>query len=122
VARPILFGRSEAEADAVRAAVPGMHEELRRLEEAVAGGRPLVGDGLSAADLVWYCAMAFLVRGATRPAAAAFDLQLLPIVERYPSIAAWARRIEAIPGFADTVPPHWKEGEAPFSSVSSAGS
>lgn len=112
VARPILFGRSEAEADAVRAAIPAVHEELARFSAAVAGG-PLVGGAISAADLTWYTGLAFLFRAATRPAAAPFDLGVLPLAERWPAIAAWARRIEAIDGFDATVPPHWREGDHP---------
>jgi glutathione S-transferase len=114
IARPIAFGRAEAEADAVRAAIPAMHDELRTLAAAVEGGRPLVGGALSAADLVWYAGVSFLVRAATRPAAARFDLGAFPLGERWPAILAWGRQVEAIPGFDATVPPHWLEGEAPY--------
>lgn len=113
VARPILFGRSESEADAVRAAIPAVHDELRRFSAAVDRGGPLVGEVLSAADLVWYAGLSFLFRAASRPAAAAFDLGLLPLSERWPAILAWGRQVEAIPGFDATVPPHWLEGTAP---------
>ena len=113
VARPIAFGRAQYESDAVRAAIPAMHEELRRLERAVEGGRPLVGDTLSAADLVWFCGLQFLVRAATRPAAEAFELGLLPLADHYPSILAWVRRIEAIEGYDQTQPPHWFESDPP---------
>ncbi|MEQ1501986.1 MAG: glutathione S-transferase family protein [Myxococcota bacterium] len=112
VARPLAFGRAEAEADAIRAGVAGVHEELARLEAAVGGGY-LVGGALSAADLVWFCGVQWAIRGATRPAAAPFELGWWPLVDRYPAIAAWAARIEAIPGYDATMPPHWLEGAAP---------
>lgn len=112
IARPILFGRAQAEADAIRAAIPAMHEELSRLQRAVASGA-LVGDTLSAADIVWFAGLQFLVHTTTRPAAAAFDLGLLPLGERYPQILAWAQRLEAIPGYEATQPPHWFAGDAP---------
>ena len=110
VARPILTGRADAEA--IRAALPALREELARLERDVSRGY-LVGDSLSAADIVWFAGLQFLLRAATRPAAAALDLGLLPLGERYPAILAWARKLEAIPGYERTQPPHWYEGDHP---------
>lgn len=112
VSRPILGGRAATESDAIRAAVPAAREELDRLERDVSGGF-LVGDHLSAADIVWFAGLQFLLRAATRPAAAALDLGLYPLSSRYPSILAWARRLEAIPGYEATQPPHWYEGDHP---------
>ncbi|MEQ1564173.1 MAG: glutathione S-transferase family protein [Myxococcota bacterium] len=114
VARPIAFGRAEAEAEAVRAAIPAVHDELARFASAVDGGRWLVGGAVSAADLVWYTGIAFLVRAATRPAAAAFDLGVAPFAERWPAILSWGRKVEALPGFDATIPPHWLTGESPY--------
>jgi glutathione S-transferase len=113
VVRPIVFGRSAAEAEAVRAAIPGLHDELRRLEVALEGTGFLVGERLSAADLVWFCGLSWCVRAASRPAAQAFELGVLPLAERYPRALALARRIEALPDYDTTFPPHWSEGDAP---------
>lgn len=113
VTRRILFGRHETEADLVRAGIPGLRAELERFSSAVADG-PLVGGALSAADLVWYAGISFVVRAATRPAAAPFDLGILPFAERYPNLLRWGRLVEAIEGFEATVPPHWRQGESPY--------
>lgn len=110
--RPFAFGQAEQKADAIRAGLPALHEELRLLEQRVASGF-LVGDTLSAADLVWFCSVGFVVRAVTRPAAAGWDLGILPLGSHYPGILAWARRIEALPGYDTTIPPHWLEGEHP---------
>lgn len=117
VQRPIFGGRAESDAEEIRKALVLVHQELGRLEAALEGGY-VVGDALSAADIVWFCAIAAMIRAATRPAAAGLDLGIWPLGERYPQIAGWAAKIEAIPGFTDTVPPHWKEGDNPFPSLS----
>jgi glutathione S-transferase len=95
-----------------REAVPEVVAELDRLAPRVARGA-LVGSALSAADIVWYCGFQQVVRAATRPAAADMDLGVYPVGGRWPALVPWARRIEAIPGFLQTYPPHWLEGAHP---------
>ncbi|MFN7145481.1 MAG: glutathione S-transferase family protein, partial [Myxococcota bacterium] len=77
VARPLLFGKADESADAIRAAVPALVAELDLLEKRVAGGA-MVGGNLGAADIVWFCAVSGLVRALTRPAAAPLGLGLYP--------------------------------------------
>lgn len=109
VARPILL--QGADASTLAEARPAVEDELDRLHAAVGGaaGDPLVGDRLSAADLVWYAGLRFLERAACRPAGAA--LGLAPFGARWPGLLPWAARVEAIPGFEETFPPHWRAGE-----------
>ncbi len=54
-----------------------------------------------------------VVRAATRPAAKALDLGLYPLATRWPALVPWAARIEALPGYAATMPPHWLESDPP---------
>jgi len=112
--RPIAYGQADAKADEIRAGLPALHDELRLLEERVAGGTVAGTAELSAADLVWYCSLSFVVRAATRPGAEKFDLGILPFAEHWPHISRWAKRVEAIEGFDKTLPPHWLEGTHPF--------
>jgi glutathione S-transferase len=37
--------------------------------------------------------------------------RLLPIEQTFPAIAAWIKRVESLPGYEKTYPPHWKEKE-----------
>lgn len=112
IARPILF--DGVEGSTLSEPLAAVEAELDRLHASVGGaaGRPLVGGRLSAADLVWYVALRYLDRAASRPRGAA--LGLLPFGDRWPGLVAWAARVEAIPGFEETFPPHWREGEAPM--------
>lgn len=62
----------------------------------------LVGSTLSAADLALYPIIAMAVRLELRQA------ELGLVAARGPRLAAWAARIEALPYFDKTYPPHWR--------------
>ncbi|XXX73108.1 glutathione S-transferase N-terminal domain-containing protein [Sorangium sp. So ce134] len=111
IARAVFSGDAAAVADAepsVRAAVAALHEELARIEASLAQRDYLAGPRLSAADLTVYPSIQLAVRAATRPAAAPLDLAVAPLAARYPKLAAWSARIEALPGYDATYPPHWR--------------
>ncbi len=112
VTRPILFGPIEPGGEAITAALPALHAELDLLAERVTPGT-MVGGQVSAADIVWFCGLQQLVRAATRPIAAPFQLGVWPFGHRWPTIVSWAQRLEAIPGYDATRPPHWSDGEHP---------
>ena len=62
----------------------------------------IAGDKLSGADFTLYPYVAFLGRVDTRKP----GYNLLALVP--PKLAAWMKRIEALPYFEKTYPPHWK--------------
>lgn len=66
------------------------------------GGDYLAGNAITAADFALYPQVATLARCDLRKP----DLAM--VTSRPPKIAAWAARIEALPYFAKTIPPHWK--------------
>jgi glutathione S-transferase len=112
VVRPILYGGPGAIAgkeDDIRAAGAALREEIAALEAALAGRSWLVGDRVSAADIAVYPGIELVLRAAARPSAARFDFGLLPLADRFPAVAAWRARIEAIPGYDATYPPTWRE-------------
>jgi glutathione S-transferase len=82
-------------------------QELARLDDRVARGW-LVGDTPSAADLVWFPPMRIIVRAGVRAEARVKELGLFPLAEVYPGIGAWIARVEALPGYDRTFPPHWR--------------
>jgi glutathione S-transferase len=92
----------------VRAALPRVHAELAHWERTLAGRDWLVLDGPSAADLAVFSMVKSLQRGASKPWAAEFDPRLLPFAQTYPRIDAWLGRIEQLPGYERTYPPHWR--------------
>lgn len=68
----------------------------------------MVGDSYSAADMVIFpefrrcCAL-------RKPHARDLAARFLPLEANYPAIGRWIERIEALPGFERTWPPHWRE-------------
>ena len=105
---PLMFAKGPLDAAAMAASAEALRREFALLEMGLHGQTYLAGDALSAADVHLYPFLPTLERGLAEPEASALDLGLAPIAERYPAIAAWMRRIEALPGHERTVPPHWK--------------
>ena len=108
VTRPIFRGKAAEKAEDIAATLDTVRPELAALEAGLAEQPYLAGDSLSAADLVVFPAVMQLRRGATRDGAAALNLGVEPIADHYPNLAAWAGRIEALPGYDSAYPPHWK--------------
>ncbi|MBL8525923.1 MAG: glutathione S-transferase C-terminal domain-containing protein, partial [Betaproteobacteria bacterium] len=89
------------DAAAIDAAKKAYAEELARIEGWFTHDY-VAGPHLSGADFTLYPYLAFLGRVDQRKPG--YDLKaMLP-----PKTAAWMKRIEALPYFAGTIPPHWK--------------
>ena len=83
--------------------------EIARVEASLAGG-PWQG-GLArptAADCTIYPIVRSLLRAASKPAAAELRFSFLPLAQHHPALAAWMARVEALPGYDATFPPHWR--------------
>ncbi len=104
----IFFGKGLEKPDELQAAAATMREELSRLDTALAHSDWLVGSQVSAADIALFPLIQLILRAASKDAAKSLNLGLLPLGQSYPNIAAWVRRVEAIPGYEKTYPPHWK--------------
>ncbi|MBL0122398.1 MAG: glutathione S-transferase family protein [Betaproteobacteria bacterium] len=98
-----LFGPAGKIPDvaSIDASKQALTEELARIEgwldeDYLAGGK------LSGADFTLYPYLAFLGRVDTRIP----GYHLLALAP--PKVAAWMKRIESLPYFEKTVPPHWK--------------
>ena len=85
--------------------------EARTIEGRLAKSDWIVGDGASAADLAIYPCIRLLHRALTRPAAAELSARFLPAEVHYPALARWMQRVEALPGFDRTWPPHWRAAD-----------
>lgn len=109
IAVPILFGKLDGKIDDANDAAKAIHEELGRVEETLDGNRWLAGDTVSAADIFLYPMLMLLLRAADKEdARKRLDLGLLPFEPQYPSIAAWMKAVEGLPGYDRTYPPHWR--------------
>jgi glutathione S-transferase len=108
IVAPIFFDKAEESAAEIAAGTEPLHAELKLMEATLGRSPWLAGDELSAADIVAYPLIETVLRAAGTNAARSFDLRLLPIGDTYPAIAAWRERIQALPGYERTYPPHWR--------------
>ena len=106
--RPIFFGQGLDETGKIQEAAQTIRQELKRIDEELSGSAWLVGKQISAADISLFPLVQMIVRAAGKDAAKALNLQLLPLTDTFPNIAAWVKRIEALPGYERTYPPHWR--------------
>ena len=108
VAMPIYGGRAEAEAEGIKAALKDLRPELARLEAALSDGPFLAGSSVSAADCTAFPFIQQWLRACGKEAARPLELGILPFETTHPVLAAWIKRIEALPGYERTYPPHWR--------------
>jgi len=105
---PLYFGTAREHAASVKEAAATLHVELGRLEAALTENTFLATSSPSAADLAVYPHVKSIERAAGKEAARELDLDLIPIAAHWPRVGAWMERIEALPGYQRTYPPHWK--------------
>lgn len=109
VVRPIFFGKGLDKVQEIQEAAQTLRDELRRIDGRLAGANWLVGDDLSAADIGVFPLVQLLQRAAAKEAALPLNLGLLPLTQTFPHIARWVKRIEALPNYERTYPPHWRQ-------------
>lgn len=108
VVRPMFFGKGLDQVEQIQQAAQTIREELKSLDERLARSTWLVGGQISAADISLFPLVQLFLRAASKDAARRFNLGLLPLSQTYPNIARWAERIEALPNYQRTYPPHWR--------------
>lgn len=111
LAEPTLYRSPNADpTEAIRKAGEKLKAELKIMDERLGRQEWLVEGAISAADVAALPLIMTIARAAGKDVAKDLDLGLLPLETRFPNVAAWVKRMEALPGYARTVPPHWREG------------
>ncbi|HEC91221.1 MAG TPA: hypothetical protein ENI55_06100 [Alphaproteobacteria bacterium] len=105
---PILFGGIEEKKDDIIACAKVCHAELAGLDKILSESANLAGDRLSAADVAFYPLLKILQRAVNLEDAKPLNLGFDDFEGLYPKIAQWAGRMESIPGYDKTIPPHWR--------------
>jgi len=82
--------------------------EARSIEARLAHSNWVVGESFSAADIVLFPALQVLLRALSKPQARALSSRFLPLAVNYPALERWIARVEALPGYDRTFPPHWR--------------
>ena len=109
VLRPFFTGGIEGKEDAVKAELAKLPEQLKTAEAWLDGRDYLVGDTITAADITLYPALTLLLRVLGNSTDILDSSDVLPLSNSAPNLVAWSARIEAIAGFDEVYPPHWKE-------------
>jgi glutathione S-transferase len=103
-------------AEAIDELTDAMHvvaREARTIEGRLSKELWIVGANYSATDMVIFPWIQILRRALDRRAAAELGARFLPMERNYPALARWIRRIESLPGYQRTYPPHWRENADP---------
>ena len=83
--------------------------EARTIEGRLSKELWIVGASYSAADMVIFPWIQLLRRALNEAPAAELGARFLPMERNYPALARWIGRIESLPGYDKTYPPHWRE-------------
>jgi glutathione S-transferase len=105
---PIFFRGQNDTNEEVRNGATTVHEEFKRLERLLEGSRFLCGERITAADCVCFPEVRLVLRATERFPEIMQRLEFHSFDKAYPRLNAWAVRIEALPGYEKTYPPHWR--------------
>jgi glutathione S-transferase len=109
VVRPIFFGEGLDKVEEIQQAAQTLRQEFKTIDERLAGSHWLVGNKISAADIGTFPLVQLILRAASKEAAQPLNLGFLPLEKTSPNIAKWVQRIEALPDYQRTYPPHWRQ-------------
>ena len=104
----ILFQGIEGHMEEIERAMSHMLNEASTIERRLASSDWLVGEQFSAADIVVFPGIQTLLRALERREAQELRARLLPLDVNFPAIARWIERVQALPGYEKTYPPHWR--------------
>ncbi len=107
-----FFARAPGKAVRPEELAESMHavaSEARSIEARLAKSDWVVGERVSAADIVIFPSLQILLRALARPDARDLSSRFLPLQVNYPALSRWIERVEALQGYSRTYPPHWRE-------------
>ncbi len=105
---PAQAPRTNEIADELADSMHRVANEARSIEARLSKSDWVVGESFSAADIVIFPGLQILLRALAKPDAAALSSRFLPLDVNYPALSRWVARVEALPGYEKTYPPHWK--------------
>ena len=109
VAHAVFSGGPAVRSEDTTHAIQTVGNEARSIEMRLSKSEWVVGETVSAADFVIFPSIQLLLRALQRKEAADLRARFLPMEANYPALARWIARVEALPGYSRTYPPHWRE-------------
>lgn len=112
IARAVFDATLARRREEVMEAVRAVANEARVIEARLSQCDWIVGARVSAVDFVVFPAIQLLMRAVHRSEGAELRSRFLPLEANYPALARWFTRIESLPGYERTYPPHWRASPA----------
>jgi glutathione S-transferase len=109
IVEAIFADEVEGSIDALTDAMHVVAREARTIEARLAKEQWIVGANYTALDMLIFPWIQVLRRALNRASAAELGARFLPMERNYPALARWIQRIESLPGYARTYPPHWRD-------------
>jgi len=109
IVRALLFSQGDPHSDESTYAMHMIAGEARTIEGRLSKGQWIVGDKPGASDYMLYPGIRLLLRALARPEARELSSRFMPVEANYPALGRWLQRVEALPGFERTFPPHWRD-------------
>jgi glutathione S-transferase len=108
IVRSLLRGHAKDDPEAMCVSAARAYNALDWMEQAPSVAPYLVGDDLTAADIVALPNIQMLRRVAARPEAIEMALGLEDLGARLPALGVWLSRMESMRGYDAAYPPHWR--------------
>ncbi|HET9108249.1 MAG TPA: glutathione S-transferase family protein [Steroidobacteraceae bacterium] len=103
-----VFSRAaDLRGDEITRAMHAAASEARTIEARLSKSDWVVGETYSAVDMVIFPGFQLLKRALERPEAKELASRFMPVEINYPAVGRWVARIESLPGYERTYPPHW---------------
>jgi glutathione S-transferase len=112
IVRALLDRIGDPQSDESTYAMHMIAGEARTIEGRLSRGPWIVGDRPSASDYMIYPGIKLLLRALARPEARELSSRFLPVEANYPALGRWLKRVEALPGYERTYPPHWRDANS----------
>jgi glutathione S-transferase len=106
----VFFESMDERVEEITRATHVVAGEARTIEGRLSKSDWLVGDHVSAADMVVFPGIMLLLRAMEKREAGELRSRFLPMETTYPAIARWIERMGSLPGYERTYPPHWRGG------------
>jgi len=109
IIRSLYRGQADVNSELIKDLAVTVHSELGTINNNLSGKHFLAGNKVSAADILLFPTIKSLERATGMEAAQPLELGFFPMAKPYPHIAQWMKRIEDMPGYDETYPPHWRD-------------
>ena len=108
IVEAVFSKATDLRSDAITRAMHAAASEARTIEGRLSKSDWVVGESFSAVDMVIFPGFQLLKRALERPEARELASRFMPVEVHYPAVGRWVARIESLPGYDRTYPPHWR--------------